>query len=518
MELKVKTTYGIVEGYGENGICKWLGIPFAKPPIGKLRFKRAVSCGSWSDVRQARTFGNRPIQFAKSGAASQLPESEDCLYLNVWAPKYAVKCPVLVWIYGGGGHGGEGSARSYYGDSFAKDSVVYVSFNYRLGPLGFYNFNLIDKSFDSNCALSDMLMALRWIKENIEFFGGDPENVTISGQSAGAAAVFSLLAAHDVRGLFHKAIAMSPTIGSSYQNITHFTNNKLFFDQLGISHDEVYKLKNMPVEQMKDAALYVFLHAGSARQGNTFSAYVIDDLLPVPVYEALAQGSAAEIPVIFGCCLDEGGSFYKSGLYPTSRQDLQKLLVYRDCPEKIVDMDALYPDDCEVTMKRMGGDLLFGAEVARGLNDQSKYATAYSFRYDFLISESIAEGGLGACHGADVEVALATNGTLLTSLFGEEAVRKADGRRDAISKIMHGAWVNFCKTGTPNGELPIEWLPYTALEKNVFIFNDECKLVRNPDAGAYVLWNEIDYYAEPDSGNVFSDDSVEGDVSEFVLP
>ena len=179
MDLIVTTKKGQVEGFEGDGVHKWFGIPFAKPPVGELRFKRAQEAEPWAGVRACREMGPSPLQFGCGMMAeitkSDTPKSEDCLYLNVWAPKEAKKQPVFVYIYGGANHMGEAAVPEYDLTAFAKEGVVGVTFNYRLGPLGFYNFHKLDSSFDSNCAPSDMIMALKWVHENIEAFGGDPE-------------------------------------------------------------------------------------------------------------------------------------------------------------------------------------------------------------------------------------------------------------------------------------------------------------------------------------------------------
>ncbi|MDG2575888.1 carboxylesterase family protein, partial [Vibrio parahaemolyticus] len=181
MNLIIQTTKGKIEGFETEGVNAWFDIPFGKPPVGDLRFKRAQPVDPWEGVKDCKTYGNDPIQFI--GVRDK--EDEDCLNINVWAPKNANKLPVLVWFYGGGLHYGFNSDLSYDGAHMAASDVIRVNINFRLGPLGYYDFNQFDSSFDTNCTISDQIEGLKWVKENIEAFGGDPDNVTIFGESGG---------------------------------------------------------------------------------------------------------------------------------------------------------------------------------------------------------------------------------------------------------------------------------------------------------------------------------------------
>lgn len=249
LSLIINTESGLIEGFEEDGMYKWFGIPFANPPINELRFKRAVKKDSWDGILNCRKMSNRPYQFG-GGILVNLKEneiksSEDCLYLNIWSPKKAIKAPVFIWIYGGGNHNGEGSAPEFSLQSFPKDGIIGVNFNYRLGPFGFYDFSKLDSSFDSNCAISDMMIAIKWVKNNIENFGGDSENITICGESAGGTGVYAMLSCPYMRGYFNKAIAMSGLAGNINTYRTQELNNGIFLKKLGLEKDQVYKLRDM---------------------------------------------------------------------------------------------------------------------------------------------------------------------------------------------------------------------------------------------------------------------------------
>ena len=243
--LEVKTRYGMVEGFSRKGCACWYGIPFAKPPVGELAFRHPEPPESWEGVRKAFYGSANPIQ--SKGDFSIGNNSQDCLYLNVFVPEeHTGPLPVMVWIYGGAyNQGGAGAVRKdsaellYDMNLFARESgCAVVSFNYRQNLYGFLNLHFLDERFDQNNGLFDQIMALRFVKENIAAFGGDPDNVTLFGQSAGASSVLALMAMKEAEGLFHKAIVMSANVEHFYteEESRRYTNDYLKF--AGVSRPE----------------------------------------------------------------------------------------------------------------------------------------------------------------------------------------------------------------------------------------------------------------------------------------
>lgn len=212
----IQTKSGKLRGANQDGIAVFKGIPFAAPPVGQFRWRPPQPVAAWQGVRDALEFGPDCAQAGWGGSPGTITKgsSEDCLYLNLWAPaKAKAKLPVMVWIHGGGFVGGSGSSPETFGDQFARQGVVLVTINYRLGRLGFFAHPALRQEHPEepkgNYGYMDQIAALQWVQENIAAFGGDPKNVTVFGFSAGGVSVHSLMTIPAAKGLFHKAICQS---------------------------------------------------------------------------------------------------------------------------------------------------------------------------------------------------------------------------------------------------------------------------------------------------------------------
>ena len=485
--LVINTNYGKVEGFEEDNLYKWFGIPFAMPPIGERRFKRSVAPKAWEGVKQCKEMGARPFQFGPAFMESMgdpIGEtSEDCLTLNIWAPKNAQKAPVFVYIYGGANHMGDSSQSQFYLDHFAKEGVIGVSFNYRLGPLGFYDFSKLDPSFESNCAVSDMIAAVKWVKENITYFGGDDNNITICGESAGGTGVYALLTAPSAKGTFHKAISMS---GLSY-NIstpkTHELNNKIFFEKLGLDESEAYKLKTMPLEEMREGARAVFNESGLRYPGILLTGPVIDDLLPEHPWEAMAAGKDKDIPCIIGTCHDEGSVFYneENDAQPWKNvEDMLRLNGYIDRLPEIVSLYGQLSDrDAIVSISR---DRMFWTGAIKCALAQSAHNNVYMYRYDYATPDNRVNG-LGAYHGSDIPSGL-----------GTRKAGEGDAAQLKVDECLHEAFVQFAKTGNPNGNLPVLWPIYEKNNRKTYLLDEEISVCNDPNRQTYEIWKDIMLY------------------------
>ncbi len=295
-----------------NGpVIEWRGVPYAAPPVGDLRFRPPEPARPWAGVRDATRFGAAaaqafsPLQALVGGVPGEA--SEDCLFLNIFAPAAAgAGRPVMVWIHGGAFVGGSGSSRWYDGSRFAAhDEVIVVTFNYRLGSLGFLDLGQACPG-SANCGLLDQLAALRWVQDNIAVFGGDPDQVTVFGESAGAMSIGLMLTMPLARGLFQRAILASGT-GASTRSAEQA--RQVTADVLAAFGGTVDELLVAPVEQILAAQTAVT--GGSDATGYMCFRPVVDgDIIPAPADEAIAAGQSADIPVLIGTNRDEMTMFF----------------------------------------------------------------------------------------------------------------------------------------------------------------------------------------------------------------
>jgi para-nitrobenzyl esterase len=304
---------GRLEGVIKDGIYSFLGIPYAKPPVGPSRWCAPQPMAGWEGVRPAKHFG--PIAIQTTGACFTLREtrqSEDCLSLNIWTATLdrEVRQPVMVWIHGGGNLGGAGSEDAYDGTRLARCGVTVVTFNYRLGVFGF----LAHPDAGANFAVQDFLAVLEWVAQNIESFGGDRDNVTIFGQSAGAEAVRSLLSTGSARGLFHRAIMQSA--GCEHSAVGQpwtFARTQAVTERLmqRVGAKTINDLRKTPVDVLRDESQAL---SGVAREPGV--VHTPADLVWVTVPDELVDGAgfpgwASDVPVLFGCTENEARYFIK---------------------------------------------------------------------------------------------------------------------------------------------------------------------------------------------------------------
>ena len=471
MSLLIQTTKGKVEGFETEGVNAWYGIPFGKAPVGELRFKRAQPADAWEGVMECKTDGHDPIQFI----STRPTEDEDCLNVNVWAPKNANKLPVVVWFYGGGLNYGFNTDPSYNGAHMAANGVVRVNLNFRLGPLGYYDFNQFDDSFDTNCAVSDHIEGLKWVKENIEAFGGDPGNVTIFGESGGGVAVYDLLASPAAKGLFQKAIAQSglPRL-SGGRKFTKLIIPR-FLEYIGLNPNEVYKLKTMDIAKIKEAGSKFYedftkLYAGINMPGPFFG----DDLLPEYPWTAIQNGSAKGVDVIFGYNRDEGDTFIQStevvqGWFP-SWECVENMLKNNGKEEHFPELRAAYSDveDDRKALSNFVGDYFFAMDAFRCADNQVNHGNVWMYRFDF-VPVAYKMQNMGAVHAAEIPFAL---DTLDRGFFAYATKGTPQDQLEAIRDQINGAWLNFAKTGNPSGGA-IEWSKYEGKNSPVHIFDLE---------------------------------------------
>jgi len=500
MNNQVKVNSGIIEGVKRLNYRFFFGIPYAKPPVGDLRFKRAQEVEPWKGVLSCKKMGPSPVQMAggkfEHATRSLNKQSEACLSINVWAPLENQKTkkfegskgssPVFVWFYGGGGHAGESAAAEYDLSSFAKNGIVAVSFNYRLGVLGFYDFSKADPSFDSNCAVSDMILALKWVHDNIGAFGGDPDQVTIAGESAGATGVLAMLAAPSARPLFKQAIVMSGLLSNITGSRTQDINNGKFLRKLGLSVKDIHKLKTMSVEELKPGCAQFFESQDEETPGILSSGPVYDDLIPKSPLKLMQEGELADKKIMFGTCADEGGLFYYMNICPIRWDQIEKMLTLNGKTDLIPAFHRIYDhfSSEKQAIKAINRDRMFWADTMKMAFAQQMHADTYLYRfaYESGVAKVIE---LGATHSMDVCPALNTRKGHMAVFYKFEPYRKIRNMRQG----MHKSFLSFIKTGDPGFE------PFDQERGATYVFDRKPHIEKNGvDRERYELWKDIEIF------------------------
>ncbi|GGJ11950.1 carboxylesterase [Alicyclobacillus cellulosilyticus] len=495
----VETTYGPVRGFTAHGVRQWRGIPYAKPPVGSRRFQPPEPPDPWGEVKSAFSFGPASLQaedqtLANLVGASKLPESEDCLYLNIWAPADGGQHPVMVWIHGGAYTGGSGSINWYDGTAFAHHGVVLVTINYRLGALGFlYLGELFGPAFarSANLGLQDQVAALRWVKENIAAFGGDPNRITIFGESAGAGSVATLLTVPSARGLFHQAVMQSGSGALGVRTPDEalaFTHR--FLSALGVAPGDAGTLLSLPGERFVAAA------AALAEPGLPFGPVVDGQFLPQHPIAALADGAAPGIPVILGVTRDEfnlflaGDPAWWQADEPVLRQRLRAF--DPALPERVLDHYLARRQPREPAAK-LSALLTYRVFVDPMLTTADILASrgnrVWMYRFDW--ASPVLEGRLGACHAMEIPFVFHN-----LQQAGVERFTGDSPARQPIADQMHQAWVAFAKTGDPNHPGGPAWPAYDLSRRALLAFGPETHVEEDPYGPERVVWRP----AAPASG------------------
>lgn len=468
---EVRTKYGPVSGrqVTETGVFAFKGIPFAAPPTGDLRWREPMPPVPWTETKMTDQFGPSPMQakptpflvYTREFLIPESPISEDCLYLNVWtsAKKSTKKQPVFVWIYGGGFSSGGSACDIYDGAAMAEKGVVFVSFNYRVGVFGFFAHPELTKESPNhasgNYGIMDQIAALKWVAENIEAFGGDPSNVTIAGQSAGSFSVCTLVASPLTRGLFHKAIGES---GSSV-----IADPKIKPTDLAMAEADGKKITDglnaLSLADMRKLSAETLMKAGNTGFRPIADGYV----LPAPVSEIFRNETYADVPLLTGWNADEGLVFsYKSKeayiAEATAKYgaDVAGYLKY---------FPAETEEQAKASQVATSRDMIFALPNYKWASFQSKRKSpAYVYYFSRKPPASPEYVKYGVFHTAEVPYALGNLNYFKRDL--EDTDRK-------ISADMISYWVNFAKTGNPNGEGLPKWPAFTTSGSEVMIFSEK---------------------------------------------
>ncbi|WP_216916020.1 carboxylesterase/lipase family protein [Nocardia noduli] len=492
---EIRTADGVVRGHRGRRVLRWRSLPYAAPPVGDMRFRAPGPVRPWTGVRDATAFRFASMQHrdgARIGPRQFQPTSEDCLTLNVTAPAQASSTPrpVMVFIHGGGYLMGTSALRLYSGSRLVvRGDVVVVTLNYRLGAFGYVDFGEFatpDRPFESNLGLRDQVAALRWVRRNIAAFGGDPDNVTVFGESAGAHAVLSLLATPDAAGLFHRAIAQSPPADWTLSTHDARAFARRCLDALGATAaDAAHTLSDASANEIRKAVERTIGTVMREQPGSFPACPVVDgDYLPRDPLAALADGSAHRVPLIIGTCRDEGALFARfADRLPTRPDRLRAALAGSD--EEIVSriFDA-YPGFPEAKAAiGAGGDYVFWRPTLTAMEGHSRHAPTYAYRYDFA-PRALHLAGVGATHATDLIPVFGAGETP----FGR-AITAAGGRRglQAVTRQFQDNWLEFARTGTP---LP-SWPVYTEARRTILLIDHPTRLENDPDRAKRLAWRDL---------------------------
>jgi para-nitrobenzyl esterase len=482
---------GTVEGFTRDGVNRWRAIPYARPPVGQLRLRAPQPVEAWPGVRYCHGVGYCSPQqrmYTMLAPGKYQPMSEDCLTLNVVAPTSPpdTSLPVMVFIHGGGYFMGSSATPIYDGAALARQGCVYVSVNYRLGPLGCLDLSSLsdnDHTFDDNLYLRDLVMALRWVRENIAVFGGDPDKVTIFGESAGAHAVATLLAVPDAKGLFAQAISESPAAGMvrtpdiAADYATKFAE-LVDADQ---ASGAAAVMAARPTELV--TAFERLIVAGQREMLGAFAAGPTagTEYLPLDPVEAMRDGHAHRVPLIVGTNADEArlfGRFLK--LLPMTEPMIERLLSATEPAERerITSAYPGYPDSAACI--QFGGDFAFGSAAWQIAEAHSRHAPTYLYRYDYA-PRTLRWSGLGATHATELLAVFDVYRTTFGKLLTAAADRKTALR---VSDDVQSRWRAFAQTGVPGAD----WPAYADPERAVRVFDSRPRVEFDPHADRRQAW------------------------------
>ena len=502
----VNTASGPVEGTEDAGLQIFKGIPFAAAPVGPLRWAAPQPPEPWSEPLAATEFGAQSLQSATpmaamfGGVQEQVPFSEDCLSLNIWTRGCDDDArPVMVWIHGGAFIIGSGSSPMYDGAAFANRDVVLVSINYRLGALGFLRLTDVTNGAipsTGNEGLLDQVAALAWVRENIAAFGGDPENVTIFGESAGGISVGALMGVETAAPLFHKAIPQSGACHTASSVETSNLVAAMTLEKLGIAADDPAALlsaDSAAILAAQEAVLAEQGEPGTQRvQGMAYQPVTEPQHLPTLPIEAVRAGSTQGKPMLIGSCLEEMKLFNAMAPGPADDAQLNDALgkvFAEDERERII---AGYRAALEARGKPAGpGDISSAIGTDRmfrmpGIRLAEAQLELCDDVYQYLFDWETSFFNFGACHALELGFVFGTHHVPQLEPFFDGGKEGAD----TLSDAMLTGWCQFAATGNPGGEQPA---PSYAQNRSTLIFGADCRIDEDPYPAERALWDQLEH-------------------------
>ncbi len=469
---------GQIRGSVQDGVVSYLGVPYAAPPVGDLRWMPPQPVKSWEGIRDATQYGSECVQGTfgpppSSGNARPPRGSEDCLYLNVWAPADAQgkQLPVMLWVHGGAYVLGSGSSPMYRGTGFAKDGVILVTINYRLGNLGFFAHPAIDSETPNadhgNYAFMDQRAALKWVQDNIASFGGDPKNVTLFGQSAGGSSVGFLLTMPSAKGLYQKVIIESGSIRSAVRPLKDAPEGAKSAEDMGVA-----MAKELGLDKPSAADLRALPAAAvMGRDAGRFMPGPIMDGSNVlgPTYKQLADGNFNHVPVLIGA-----NSYEVSIMRGGEKAVPGALGKNLDAAMKLYDGYGTGTDDMK--MKQIAGDIFIvdGARVYAESLAKAGVPT-YMYFFDYVPSFQRATSP-GTGHIMEIPFAFNT--------VSEAWAKQAGDEDRAYAMKVHPYWVAFAKASDPNGGDRPNWPKFDNDSKTMMYFGPQGPAPKPDNLGA----------------------------------
>ena len=504
---RVDAPAGAVRGTDDGAIDVFKGIPFAQAPVGDLRWKPPVPLPRWEGERAATDFGPACVQ-PQGGPpnvyspAEQTPVSEDCLSLNIWRPEGAANAPVLVWIHGGALLAGSSREPMYDGRKLAERGVIVVSINYRLGALGWMAHPALSAEspdgVSGNYGLLDQIAALKWIEANIGAFGGDPENVTIAGESAGGLSVMYLMASPAARGLFDRAIAQSAYMISTPE-LKRAAFGAPAAEAVGQFVAKSLQTANLAELRAMDAQE---LTANAAKAGFAPFGTVDGKLLPRQLVDTFDRGEQASVPIIAGFNQGEIRSLTILAPKPPGSADEYTAQIRERYGDLAGAFLALYPpENYRESILATTRDALYGWTAERLVRSQAKVGqAAYLYLFDHGYP-AMDEAGLHAFHASELPYVFGT-----PDRTGPRWPRVPDTERErALSEAMIGYWTGFARDGMPMAAAAPAWHPYahggsymwfhdvptpaTELMPGMFALNEEVMCRKRAAGSAGWNWN-----------------------------
>ena len=488
----VATRNGNVRGRIDRNVCSFLGIPYADPPYGPNRFLPPQPVEKWEGELDALEFGPKSFQPEyPPDVKMMLPElvgtGEDCLTLNVWAPEAGFGHPVMVWIPGGVYEfHATGACPWYDGSAFARDGVVCATIGYRPGPDGFLYFG----EGTPNLAMLDQIAALQWVRDNIESFGGDPANVTVFGESAGALSIGTLLAMPRAKGLFRRAILQS---GGSHIAMTVEDAKRVgedFAKRLGVAPNRE-AVAQVPIDRLLQAQVEMrsemFIHPDPKRWGAEavmsmlpWQPVIDGEVLPAAPIECIANGASGEVDVLVGTNSDENRLFMLGMFDKISEESLRMTVVGYGLPvdRALLDYWEEHPHgNPGDLMAAVQGDWLWWIPAVRLAEAHSEFP-GRTYMYEFAWNSPQFDCKAGACHALEIPFVFDNLGKEAEGLWGSNPPQELADR-------MHAAWIAFARTGDPG------WPSYDRRRRATMRFDLDSRVVDDPRPATRKLWEGV---------------------------